>query len=140
MTPALWAASVLSGLAALVYQVLWSRELSLVLGTSTEAVSVVLSSFMAGLGLGNALAARVLGRQGSSRVAAERLARAYAVLEAWSRRVGSCFPSPSPDATGGSRRSMPTARRPLTFRLARAGLAFALLAAPPRPWAPPCPC
>jgi inner membrane protein involved in colicin E2 resistance len=41
VSPVLGAASVLSGLAALVYQILWSRQLALVLGTNTEAVARV---------------------------------------------------------------------------------------------------
>lgn len=48
-----------SGATALVYQVLWSRHLKLFFGSTTEAVSVVLAVFMAGLGIG----ARVLGRR-----------------------------------------------------------------------------
>jgi spermidine synthase len=80
MAPALGAASVLSGLAALVYQVLWSRQLALVLGTSTEAVGVVLSSFMGGLGLGNALAARVVVRAPAPTLR-PRLPYLYAALE-----------------------------------------------------------
>ena len=80
MAPALGAASVLSGLAALVYQVLWTRQLALVLGTSTEAVAVVLSSFMAGLGLGSILAARGLART-SARSPRPRLSYLYAALE-----------------------------------------------------------
>ena len=42
----------LSGAAGLLYQVVWSRQLHLVLGSTTEAVGVVLATFMAGLGLG----------------------------------------------------------------------------------------
>ena len=48
-----------SGLCALVYQVVWLRELRLVFGVSTAASSAVLAIFMGGLGLGGAL----LGRQ-----------------------------------------------------------------------------
>ena len=42
----------LSGAAALVYQVVWVRSLSLVFGGSHQAVATVLAIFMAGLGLG----------------------------------------------------------------------------------------
>ena len=48
----------LSGAAALVYQIAWVRQLSLVLGNTYEAIATVLGVFMAGLGLGSALAAR----------------------------------------------------------------------------------
>ncbi len=47
-----------SGATSLVYQTIWARELHLVLGTSTFAISTVLGAFMAGLGLGGGLAAR----------------------------------------------------------------------------------
>jgi spermidine synthase len=49
----------LSGTVALVYQSLWVRQLSLVLGSTTYAIGTVLAAFMAGLGAG----AYVLGRQ-----------------------------------------------------------------------------
>ena len=48
-----------SGAVALVYQSLWIRQLSLILGSTTYAVGTVLAAFMAGLGIG----AYVLGRQ-----------------------------------------------------------------------------
>lgn len=41
-----------SGACALIYQVVWVRLLLLIVGTTTAAVSTVLSVFMAGLGLG----------------------------------------------------------------------------------------
>lgn len=47
-----------SGFAALVYQVVWMRELRLVFGASTAASSVVLALFMGGLGLGGLILGR----------------------------------------------------------------------------------
>ncbi|PKQ29963.1 MAG: hypothetical protein CVT60_02680 [Actinobacteria bacterium HGW-Actinobacteria-10] len=41
-----------SGMAALMYEVLWSRELSLVFGSTVYAVSMMLAAFMSGLSLG----------------------------------------------------------------------------------------
>ncbi len=41
-----------SGACALIYQVVWVRQLLLIVGTTTGAVSTVLCVFMAGLGLG----------------------------------------------------------------------------------------
>jgi spermidine synthase len=41
-----------SGACALIYQVVWARQLLLIVGTTTAAVSTVLSVFMTGLGLG----------------------------------------------------------------------------------------
>ena len=65
-----------SGAAALVYQVVWVRQLTTVLGTTLEAVSTVLGVFMLGLGVGGALAARFIDRLPSS-----TLPRIYAALE-----------------------------------------------------------
>jgi spermidine synthase len=65
----------LSGAAGLVYEVVWSRQLSLTFGVTTYAVATVLATFMGGLALGSWL----LGR------AADRWANpllAYALLEA----------------------------------------------------------
>ena len=47
-----------SGLAALVYETAWTRQLTFVLGTSELAVATVLAAYMAGLAAGAALAAR----------------------------------------------------------------------------------
>lgn len=48
----------ISGVAALAYETLWFRQASLTMGNSVWAGSMVLSSFMAGLALGNLLAGR----------------------------------------------------------------------------------
>lgn len=49
----------LSGAAALIYEVAWSRALSLVLGSTTYALSTMLSTFMAGLALGGYLGGKL---------------------------------------------------------------------------------
>jgi spermidine synthase len=41
-----------SGAAGLMYQVVWSRELVLVFGNTSEAIGTIVTAFMAGLGLG----------------------------------------------------------------------------------------
>jgi predicted membrane-bound spermidine synthase len=46
-----------SGATALVYEVLWSKHLSLIFGSTVQAQTVVLAVFMGGLALGNRLAA-----------------------------------------------------------------------------------
>lgn len=51
-----------SGLAALVYEVIWVRILGLVFGNTTYAVSTVLAVFMAGLGIGSYLVGRYADR------------------------------------------------------------------------------
>lgn len=45
----------LSGAAALVYQVAWQRLLFVIVGVDTESVTIVVSTFMLGLGLGAVL-------------------------------------------------------------------------------------
>lgn len=52
----------LSGIAGLVYQVLWLRRLSLIFGVTVYAASTVLAAFMAGLAIGSALAGRITSR------------------------------------------------------------------------------
>ena len=48
----------LSGASGLVFELLWTRMLSLVFGSTTLAISTVLTAFMGGLGLGSWLAGR----------------------------------------------------------------------------------
>jgi spermidine synthase len=63
-----------SGSSALVYELLWARRLHLVLGSSTEAVTAVLTAYMAGLALGSALLGRLAER-------ARRPLALYGILE-----------------------------------------------------------
>jgi len=62
MTPILCGLFFLSGAAALLFETLWFRQAGLAFGNSVWASSLVLSSFMAGLALGNGLMARHGGR------------------------------------------------------------------------------
>ena len=64
----------LSGIGALIFETLWLRLSGLAFGNSTWAAALILSSFMAGLALGNALAA-------SARIRRWRPLYLYAVLE-----------------------------------------------------------
>ena len=64
----------LSGIGALIFETLWLRLSGLAFGNSVWAAALILSSFMAGLALGNAIAA-------SSRIRRWRPLRFYAVLE-----------------------------------------------------------
>ena len=64
----------LSGTGALIFETLWLRLSGLAFGNSVWAAALILSSFMAGLALGNALAA-------SSRIRRWRPLYFYAVLE-----------------------------------------------------------
>src|SRR5438477_9157285 len=52
----------LSGASGLVFEVVWTRELGLVFGSTTLAISTVLSVFMGGLALGSVLAGRIADR------------------------------------------------------------------------------
>ena len=63
-----------SGAAALIYQVIWFKQLQFVLGSSTFAVSVTVASFFMGLSLGSWLGGRLADKL-------RRPLRAYAVLE-----------------------------------------------------------
>src|SRR3954467_14461139 len=65
----------LSGASGLVFEMVWTRMLTLVFGSTTLAVSTVLTAFMGGLGLGSFLAGR-----GADRI--RDPARAYALAEA----------------------------------------------------------
>lgn len=64
----------LSGAAALIYEMLWVRYLSLIFGGSHLAVTTVLAVFMGGLALGSAIIGKRVGNT-------ERLLRLYGLLE-----------------------------------------------------------
>src|SRR5882724_4385483 len=64
----------LSGIGALIFETLWLRLSGLAFGNSVWAAALILSSFMAGLELGNALAA-------SARIRRWRPLHLYAALE-----------------------------------------------------------
>lgn len=67
----------LSGMCALVYELVWARWLGLVLGNFATASALVISTFMVGLALGNA----VIGKVACGRPPGSAL-RAYGALEA----------------------------------------------------------
>ena len=66
---------VLSGFAALVYQVAWQRALLTIYGVNAESVTVVVTAFMLGLGLGSLVGGWVADR------ARVDLLRVFAVIE-----------------------------------------------------------
>lgn len=51
--------SFFSGAAALIYEVVWSRAMSLVLGSTVYALSTMLATFMAGLAVGGFIGGRL---------------------------------------------------------------------------------
>lgn len=63
-------ASLCSGCAALLNQILWTRILSLVFGSTVEAVAAVTAVFMAGLALGSASGPRLVARRTPAEAAA----------------------------------------------------------------------
>ncbi len=85
LVPVVWAAFLLSGAAGLVYEVVWARYLSLVMGGTAYAQTVVLAAYMGGLALG----AWFFGRL------ADRLAsplKTYGILEVVIGLYGLAFP------------------------------------------------
>ena len=48
----------LSGMTALIYEIIWIRPLSLVFGTTTYAISIIIAAFLSGLALGSWIAGR----------------------------------------------------------------------------------
>ena len=53
---------VLSGAAGLIYEIVWSRQLVLVFGNTTQAVSAILAGFFGGMAIGSAFGGRVADR------------------------------------------------------------------------------
>ena len=66
-----------SGLAGLIYEMVWVRALTLYLGHTTAATSTVLAAFMGGMAAGSAIGGRVAGRLGTHSALV-----GYALLEA----------------------------------------------------------
>lgn len=52
----------ISGFAALLYETVWLRQFAILLGTSEQALVVVLASYMGGLALGSLVASRLVNR------------------------------------------------------------------------------
>jgi spermidine synthase len=76
----------LSGASGLILELIWTRMLTLVFGSTTLAVSTVLTAFMGGLGLGSYLAGRLADRLRDPVKAyalAEAAIGAYALLVPW---------------------------------------------------------
>jgi len=71
---AILAIFVLSGSAGLVYEVVWARQLVLVFGNTTQAVSTILTGFFAGLAIGSVIGGRIADRSRSA-------LRLYGLLE-----------------------------------------------------------
>jgi len=75
-----------SGLSGLIYEVVWTRLLTLTLGNTVHAVSIVLSAFMGGLALGSFVGGRMIDRRSDP-------LRVYALLEIGIGVLGLCLTS-----------------------------------------------
>jgi spermidine synthase len=112
---------VLSGMAGLIYEVVWSRQLVLVFGNTSQAVSAILTGFFGGMAIGNAVGGRIADRvprplalYGILEIAAAILALATPLLFTLSRNLyGQAF-----DALAGN---------PDVLALVRFGLALLAL-------------
>ncbi len=67
-------AFVLSGMAALIYEVAWTRPLQFVLGSTVYTISIIFAAFMAGLALGSWLISKYVDK-------IKNLPSAYALME-----------------------------------------------------------
>lgn len=115
---------VVSGLAALAYQVVWVRALGLVVGNSLWAAVVVVAAYMGGMALGSALVARWLPR-------IRHHLRLYALAEALAALFALATPAAFPLLAGVAAHLGP---EPLAGwgapLLGRFGLAWLFLAVP----------
>jgi spermidine synthase len=73
-TVAVLAIFILSGAAGLIYEIVWSRQLVLVFGNTTQAVSAILTGFFGGMAIGAAVGGRIADRVRSP-------LRMYGILE-----------------------------------------------------------
>jgi spermidine synthase len=72
--PVVFAVFMLSGAAGLIYEIVWSRQLVLVFGNTTQAISAILTGFFAGLAIGAVVGGRLADRVRSP-------LRMYGILE-----------------------------------------------------------
>jgi spermidine synthase len=112
-----------SGSAALVYQMIWARWLSLVFGNTATSISIVLGSFMLGLALGSYLVGRQL-----AKIANPMLLYAYLELGIGIFAIG--FPWLSSLVETIFTTTVNTNTSLLLSLIIRSILAFALLAIP----------
>jgi spermidine synthase len=117
-----------SGLAALIYETLWTREFAFVFGTSELATATVLAAYMGGLAAGAAVAARLAPR-------VRRPLLTYGVLEMGVGLSACAVPSAVGAATGLAvllfgGRSEPPAAAGLPLALFYVAAAFVILLVP----------
>src|SRR5262245_60113533 len=115
----------LSGASSLIYEIVWTRLFTIVIGNTVLSVSAILSVFMAGLAIGSCLAGRIIDRRSVP------LTRIYAILEAGIGIFNFFLPTLLKISTplfGALYRS--AYQSELVLGLARFGITFALLIVP----------
>src|SRR5262245_2622129 len=113
-----------SGAAGLLYEVVWSKQLAYLLGSSMRSAAIVVAAFLAGLALGARFLGAPLARLGSP-------GRRYAMLEACVAVAGFAvlpFLRAIDAPVGSLYRQL--GGESLAFALARGGLLFAILLVP----------
>ena len=81
---------VLSGMAALVYQIVWTHQMAVAIGTAQSAVAIMLAVFLGGLALGGWIASRWLR---SSLDAGKRYALLELFIVVWAVSLPFLFPA-----------------------------------------------
>src|SRR6266487_1371400 len=112
-----------SGAAALVYEVTWTRLLTLQVGHTVSAVGIVLAAFMGGLAIGAFLAGRFP-------VAPARRLQAYAALEIVVALIAIALPAILNELLPVIAWAYADGDAPVRFGLVRVTLSLALLAVP----------
>src|SRR5262245_23478496 len=113
----------MSGAAALVYEVAWTRLLTLQIGHTVAAVSTILAAFMGGLSLGAWLAGRVA-------LTRDRRLIAYAALEVFVAAVAVAFGAALRVLVPSLGWAYADGDAPMRFALIRATLAAVLIVVP----------
>src|SRR5262249_48769424 len=115
----------LSGASSLIYEIVWTRLFTIVIGNTVFSVSAILSVFMAGLPIGSRLAGPIIDRR------SVQLTRIYAILEAGIGIFNFFLPTLLKISTplfGSLYRS--AYQSEVVLGLARFGITFALLIIP----------
>src|SRR5881397_3117544 len=110
-----------SGAAALIYEVAWTRLLTLQMGHTVAAASTVLAAFMGGLAVGAASARFVAPRDGSAQL------RTYAALEILVAVTALALPTILSASVPALRWAYADGDAPATFGMVRFAISVLLL-------------
>lgn len=122
------AAYACSGAAALVYEVTWTRQLTLLMGQSTAAASTVLAAMMGGLAAGAALAGRI--EQRTEAPAGRSRLGTFAALELATAAAALALPFALAATAPLLTWAYGDAETPLRFALVRGAIALVLVGLP----------